>query len=78
MARAELAPSVAGSSMLKAWRSSGISRATVRRRFVKRADKAANILAPVEEQCRWLRSIGFADVDCYFKIYELAVFAGRK
>jgi len=55
-----------------------LSRATVRRRFVKRADKAANILVPVEEQCRWLRSIGFVDVDCYFKIYELAVFAGRK
>ena len=55
-----------------------LSRATVRRCFVKRADKAANILVPVEEQCRWLRSIGFADVDCYFKIYELAVFAGRK
>ena len=55
-----------------------LSRATVRRRFVKRADKVANILAPVEEQCRWLRNIGFADVDCYFKIYELAVFAGRK
>jgi len=55
-----------------------LSRATVRRRFVKRADKAANILAPVEEQCRWLRKVGFTDVDCYFRIYELAVFAGRK
>ena len=57
---------------------SQLSRAKVSRQFVKRADKAANILAPVEEQCRWLRRIGFADVDCYFKIYELAVFAGRK
>jgi len=55
-----------------------LSRATVRRRYVNRADKAANILAPVEEQCRWLRTIGFADVDCYFRIYELAVFGGRK
>ncbi len=55
-----------------------LSRATVGRQFVKRADKAANILAPVEQQCRWLRKIGFTDVDCYFKIYELAVFAGRK
>ena len=57
---------------------SHLSRAVVSRQFVKRADKAANILAPVEEQCRWLRKIGFTDVDCYFKIYELAVFAGRK
>jgi len=55
-----------------------LSRATVRRQFVKRADKAANILAPVEEQCRWLRNFGFTHVDCYFKIYELAVFAGQK
>lgn len=43
-----------------------------------RPDKAANILAPVELQCDWLRAIGFEEVDCYFRIYELAVFAGRK
>ena len=43
-----------------------------------RADKAANILAPVDDQCRWLREIGFADVDCYFKAFELALFGGRK
>jgi len=27
---------------------------------------------------RWLQEIGFADVDCYFKIFELALFGGRK
>jgi len=43
-----------------------------------RPDKEANILAPVEEQCGWLREIGFCDVDCYFKIYEHAIFGGRK
>ena len=37
-----------------------------------------NILAPVGDQCDWLREIGFEDVDCYFKIFELAVFGGRK
>ena len=42
------------------------------------AERAANVLAPVEVQCQWLRDIGFADVDCYFRIYELAVFGGRK
>ena len=46
--------------------------------FLKRPDKDANILAPVELQCKWLRGIGFEQVDCYFRIYELAVFAGRK
>ena len=56
----------------------GQSRATIRRKYVHRPDKAANILAPVETQCRWLRRIGFAEVDCYFKVYELAVFGGQK
>ncbi len=46
--------------------------------FYNRQDKESNILAPVDEQCRWLREIGYKDVDCYFKIYELAVFGGRK
>lgn len=46
--------------------------------FYARPDKAANILAPVEQQCQWLREIGFADVDCYFKVFELAVFGGRR
>ena len=46
--------------------------------FVHRKDKAANILAPAEIQCDWLRRSGFLDVGCYFKIFELAVFGGRK
>jgi tRNA (cmo5U34)-methyltransferase len=46
--------------------------------YKNRPDKAANILAPVELQCAWLREIGYEEVDCYFRIYELAVFAGRK
>jgi tRNA (cmo5U34)-methyltransferase len=53
------------------------TRAQVADEFVHRPDKAANILAPVEEQCAWLRAIGFEDVDCYFKALELAVFGGR-
>jgi SAM-dependent methyltransferase len=55
-----------------------LSRAAVRRRFVRRKDRHANILAPVEAQCAWLRRIGFADVDCYLKLHELAVFGGRR
>lgn len=43
-----------------------------------RADGGANILAPVEDQLDWLRELGFVDVDCAFKCFELAVFAGRK
>jgi ubiquinone/menaquinone biosynthesis C-methylase UbiE len=50
----------------------------IRREFVSRPDQAANLLAPVNTQCDWLREIGYADVDCYLKICELAVFAGRR
>jgi SAM-dependent methyltransferase len=46
--------------------------------YVYRPDKAANILAPLETQLEWLREIGYQDVDCLFKIYELALFIGRK
>jgi len=56
----------------------GKTREQVAEEYVFRPDKAANILAPVEEQCAWLRDIGFQDVDCYFKVLELAVFGGRK
>jgi len=46
--------------------------------FNNRADKAANMLTPVEIQCAWLRELGYEDVDCYFRIYSMAVFAGRR
>jgi tRNA (cmo5U34)-methyltransferase len=45
--------------------------------FMKRPDKDANILLSVTIQCDWLREIGYEEVDCYFRIYELAVFGGR-
>jgi tRNA (cmo5U34)-methyltransferase len=50
----------------------------VRQEFLERPDRAANILALVEDQCRWLREIGFRDVDCFWKYFELAVFGGIK
>lgn len=56
----------------------GKSREDIAHEFVHRPDKAANILAPVEAQCDWLRGSGFQDVDCYFKVFELAVFGGRR
>jgi trans-aconitate methyltransferase len=59
-------------------RGSDKSREQVAEEFVNRPDKAANILAPVELQCAWLRKCGFEDVDCYFKIFELAIFGGRR
>ena len=50
----------------------------VHREWMERPDRAANILAPLEDQCRWLREIGFQDVDCFWKYFELAIFGGRK
>lgn len=46
--------------------------------FHSREDREANILAPIEVQLDWLRQIGFTDVDCHFKLYELAILAGTK
>jgi tRNA (cmo5U34)-methyltransferase len=54
------------------------SRQEITDTYYKRPDKKENILAPVEEQCRWLRDLGYRDVDCFFKIFELAVFGGRR
>jgi cyclopropane fatty-acyl-phospholipid synthase-like methyltransferase len=53
-----------------------VTREQVRREFLERPDRAANILAPVEDQCAWLREVGFRDVDCFWKYFELAIFGG--
>lgn len=50
----------------------------VDREYYSRPDKDANILASVENQCHWLRNIGYEKVDIYLKIFELAVFGGIK
>ncbi|MBD2074554.1 class I SAM-dependent methyltransferase [Phormidium sp. FACHB-592] len=52
------------------------SREEIGQTFVYREDKKANILVPVDVQCEWLRAIGFQQVDCFFKFFELAVFGG--
>lgn len=48
------------------------------REYVNRPDQYDNILLPVTMQCDWLREIGYSDVDCYFKCFELAIYAGIK
>ena len=46
--------------------------------FQARQDAQTNILAPAEDQCAWLREIGFVDVDVVMKVFELAVIVARR
>jgi ubiquinone/menaquinone biosynthesis C-methylase UbiE len=54
------------------------SRAEIDEEYRNRPDKKENVLTPLDEQCRWLEEAGFTDVDCHFKLFELAIFGGRK
>jgi len=56
----------------------GKTRDQVAADFYHRPDKVANLLAPVEVQCDWLREVGFIHVDCFFKVFELALFGGLR
>jgi SAM-dependent methyltransferase len=67
-------------SLWQAFRSGGqaATRQEVADIYHNRQDKLANILSPVHQQCQWLEEIGFVEVDCYLKIFEIALLAGRK
>ena len=54
------------------------SREEILEGFQNRPDKDEDQLALVETQCNWLREIGFKDVDCFFKQFEIALLGGRK
>jgi len=54
------------------------SRERIAEEFHDRTSKGVNILAPLETQCNWLEELGFIDVDCFMKIFELTLFGGIK
>jgi tRNA (cmo5U34)-methyltransferase len=59
-------------------RGDDVTRDEVRAAFLERPDRAANILESVDVQCGWLRQIGFREVDCFWKYFELAIFGGLR
>ena len=67
-------------SVYKHSRTSGCAktRKEIARGYYSNPLRKANILAPVETQCSWLKKIGFKKVDCYLKIFEFALFGGVK
>ncbi len=46
--------------------------------MTRQEDDVSNKLLDVETQLKWLRNIGFDDVDCYWKWLELALMIGLK
>jgi tRNA (cmo5U34)-methyltransferase len=54
------------------------TRREIEEAYYQLPDKKENILALVETQCQSLRDIGYQDVDCFLKVFEVALFGGRK
>jgi tRNA (cmo5U34)-methyltransferase len=54
------------------------TREAVAASYATRADRDANILAPLDVQLGWLRESGFTGVVAPFRWYEIAVFGGHR
>ncbi|MCC6711891.1 MAG: class I SAM-dependent methyltransferase [Candidatus Dadabacteria bacterium] len=56
----------------------GASREAAADVYRNRPDREEDKPALVEDQCEWLRETGYRDVDCFFKVFAIAIFGGRK
>ena len=57
-------------------RASGVSEEGIKTQYVKHRE--LEIPLPLEVQLAWLAELGFADVECFWKYLNLAIFGGRK
>jgi tRNA (cmo5U34)-methyltransferase len=57
-------------------REHGWSDEEIRKRYIEH--RKLEIPIPMEMQLKWLRGLGFSDVECFWKYLNLAVFGGRK
>jgi SAM-dependent methyltransferase len=55
---------------------SPLTRQKIMEKYYNREDQVLNKTVLVETQCDWLREIGYERVDCYFKLFEIALFGG--
>jgi tRNA (cmo5U34)-methyltransferase len=60
---------------IRAVRASGISDADLAGALER---TKLDVLAPLGVQLRWLRELGFEEVDCAFKWHHFVVFSGRR
>jgi SAM-dependent methyltransferase len=63
---------------IRAPKEPGCTREQVADDLTERFAGGGDVLAPADDQCDWLREIGYEEVDCYFRVFEIAVFGGRK
>lgn len=47
-------------------------------RFANREDVKQGLLLPIGQQLDWLREVGYTDVGCFFKTFDMAIFGGRR
>lgn len=55
-----------------------INRDTIAKKYFCNHNKEEYVLTSLELQCEWLKKIGYQNVDCYLKVFELALFGGNK